>query len=556
MASLLPQQQRIPAQADSSGRAIMLSSNEAAEAHAQGECPSSGTSPEPDSLGYESNMPLDVLQENKTPFISFGEGADSTYRRNVAALSKYTRTLNGIDLALRLDDLPTESEYVPRKVRDPTPPSSIDLAQYMSSIDTTPSDYWQSPPEEVKLEREKALQRINRFYKTYFESQQSQDPTKEATATNHNPIEIPLVMATQGPKIPTMNHETGSNINGGHESEIAGPNSTSVLTSVEVPVGESPYVSFGDGADPAFKRIATATHKYVHGLKTHQLIGRLNELPEENEHVPRNYCYSPLTLSHDSDATPEFIPDDFPRLTSEEIIENERLRKAAERPFPAHFRYKRPSVSPHSDTTAKTPPISHESPKEQNSAQLHAKQTFPQVFLTSPRSQSKKSPHKTRSGRVEKTTRRSRNITAGSNSSQHAAHVDDLSMDDRPKRSKRDLSAADRPGRLATQAPRKADKAQKRLALVLQGPLRASRRLAGKRPEFDMLAYQGKAPQKREAPLRTNTDDVNPRLRPPPNRSPRDKKKGSSKVGKPQGIVKPEAKFMSSVKRQKKLSGS
>lgn len=353
----------------------MPGSNKSAEAHVQGGGSGSDRSLESDSFGEESNIPLDVLQHTATPYISFGEGADSTYRRNAATLYKYTRTLNGHHLASRLYDLPAESEYVPRKVRDPTPTGSIDidLEQYLSSIDTTPSDYRRSPSEEVKLERERTLRRIDKFVKAYVRSQRAPIPTNETTSANHRSTESPLAKERENPTIPTMNREVHSDIDGDIESGLSGANPTSSLNSVAVPVDATPYVSFGEGADPIFMRTATATHKYVYGLDSAKLVGRLYDLPDENEYVPRNLRYSPSTPSHDSDATPEHIPDDFPRLTSEEIVENERLRKVAERPLPAHFRYKRPSVSSHSDTIAKTPPINHESIREKTPTQLHSR---------------------------------------------------------------------------------------------------------------------------------------------------------------------------------------
>jgi hypothetical protein len=144
------------------------------------------------------------------------------------------------------------------------------------------------------------------------------------------------------------------------------------------------------------REIAITTHKYVYALNTPKLLGRLYDLPEENEYVPREMCYSPVTLSHDSDATPEFIPDDYPRLTEEELIENERLRKLAERPFPAYYidhegvLYKSSVIPSHQEAIAETPPNSRRSS-----------------------SQTKGSLHKTRGSRVEKNTRHNRNVTTG-----------------------------------------------------------------------------------------------------------------------------------------------
>ncbi|ELR10315.1 hypothetical protein GMDG_04698 [Pseudogymnoascus destructans 20631-21] len=115
--------------------------------------------------------------------------------------------------------------------------------------------------------------------------------------------------------------ETGFDIDGSLERESRENSTSPSQRSVALPVEETPYVSFGEGADPVFKNVAIAIHKYVYGLNSY------NDLAEENEYVPRNYRYSPPMPSHDSDATPEYLPADFPRLTSEEIIENERMAK-------------------------------------------------------------------------------------------------------------------------------------------------------------------------------------------------------------------------------------
>ncbi|KFY94421.1 hypothetical protein V500_03269 [Pseudogymnoascus sp. VKM F-4518 (FW-2643)] len=353
--------------------------------------------------------------------------------------------------------------------------------------------------------------------------------------------------------------ETSSDIDGGHESETSGASSSSQLHSVGVPVNATPYVSFGEGADPVFKNVAIATHKYVYGLNSYKLLGRLHDLPEENEYVPREMYYSPITPSHDSNATLDYTPPDIPRYTSEEIIENERIQKGAERVREMLYAYKGTLVHA----------VKQGSSKDQSSTHLRERRKSPRLSFTNTQSQTKGSLHNTRSSRIEKNTRHNRNITAGGNLSQRAAPTENPSSDRRPKRPRRGLNGADGPGKLAAQAPLRSNKAQKqmskasrervraqRLPKVRQEPLRASRRLAGKQPEFDMLPYEGTSLQKREAPRRRNTNDADLRSPPPPSRSPRNKKKGPSKAAKPQGIVKPETKSTSRAKRQRKLPGS
>jgi hypothetical protein len=144
--------------------------------------------------------------------------------------------------------------------------------------------------------------------------------------------------------------------------------------------------------------------------------------------------------------------------------------------------------------------------------------------------------------------------------------IGDLSPNRRPKLSRRGSNMAGGSGKLALQAPFKLDKTQKQmpkasqeflqaeqLSKICQGPLRASRRLAGKRPEFDMLSYEGTLLQKRDAPApqQSNTDESDVRSSPPPNRSPPNKKMGSSKAAKPRGIVRVEGKPQSKAGRQK-----
>lgn len=255
-------------------------------------------------------------------------------------------------------------------------------------------------------------------------------------------------------------------------------------------------------------------------------------------------------------------------ITEEDKIENERMRKAAERPFPAHFGYARPCISSLSDTNPKAPLISHESPKGKNSAQLHATRKSPRVSFTSPPRQTEGSLHETRSTRIEENTRCNQNITIGGNLSHQAVSVEDSSPNRQSKRPRRGAAAADEPSKASVEASLKSNKAQKqppkasrgpvraqRLPKVRQEPLRASRRLAGKQPEFDMLPYEGIALQKREAPRRINANNVDLRSPPPSNRSPRNKK-GPLKAAKPQGIVKPETKSTSRARKQKKRSGS
>lgn len=356
-----------------------------------------------------------------------------------------------------------------------------------------------------------------------------------------------------------LSRGTSSGIDGDSEAESRENSSSPPLRSVALAVDATPYVSFGEGADPVFKNVAIATHKYVYGLNSYKLLGRLYDLPEENEYVPRNFRYSPPTPSHDPDATPEYLPADFPRLTSEEIIENERMAKRAEKSREILYRYR----------VALVPSIERGSLEDQNPTQLLEKRNSPRVSLTPPHSQPKGSLHKTRSSRIENNNGYNRNVTAGGNLSRRAVLIENPSPDGRPKRSRRGLNAADGPGKLAAQAPLKSNKAQKqlskasreplqaqRLPKVRQEPLRASRRLAGKQPEFDMLPYEGTAQQKSEAPRRRNTNNVDLRSPPPLSRLPRDKKKGPSKAAKPQGIVKPETNSTSRAMRQRKLSGS
>lgn len=352
-------------------------------------------------------------------------------------------------------------------------------------------------------------------------------------------------------------------------SESSRADSSSPLHSAVLPVDATPYVSFGEGANSEFKQVAIATHKYVYGLNSNALLGRLHALPRENEYVPRDLCYSPLTPSHDSNATPEQLPLDYMPITEEDKIENERMRKAAERPFPGHFGYARPCVSSLSDTNPKAPLISHESPKRKNSAQLHATRKSPRVSFTSPPRQTEGSLHKTRSTRIEKNTRCNQNITIGGNLSHQAVSVEDSSPNRQSNRPRRCAAAADEPSKATVEESLKSNKAQKqppkasrgpvraqRHSEVHQEPLRASRRLASKQPEFDMLPYQGAALQKREAPRQKSTNNTDLRSPPSPNRPPRKKKTAPSKAAKPQGIVKPETKSTSRARKQKKRSGS
>ncbi|OBT52015.1 hypothetical protein VE04_08231 [Pseudogymnoascus sp. 24MN13] len=191
-------------------------------------------------------------------------------------------------------------------------------------------------------------------------------------------------------------------------------------------------------------------------------------------------------------------------ITEEDKIENERMRKAAERPFPAHFGYARPCVSSLSDTNPKAPLISHEFPKGKNSAQLHATRKSPRVSFTSPPSQTKGSLHKTRSSRIENNTRCNQNIATGGNSSHQAVLIEDSSPNRQSKRSKRGAAVADEPSKPAVEAYLKSNKAQKQLPKASRGPVRAQRppkvcqeplrtsqRLAGKQPEFDMPHMKG-----------------------------------------------------------------
>ena len=269
--------------------------------------------------------------------------------------------------------------------------------------------------------------------------------------------------------------------------------------------------------------------------------------------------YSPVTPSHNSNATLDYTPLDIPRYTSEEIIENERIRKGTDRTRESLYAYKGTLV--HS--------VKQGSSKDQSLTHLRERRKSPRLSFTNSQSQTKGSLHNTRSSRIEKNTGHNRNITASGNLSQRAAPIENPSSDRRPKRPRRGLNGADGPGKLAAQALLKSNKAQKplsnasrepvraqRLPKVRQEPLRVSRRLAGKQPEFDMLPYEGTALQKREAPRRRNTNDLDLRSPPPPNRSPRNKKKGPPKAATPQGIVKVEAKPTSRAMRQRKLSGS
>ncbi|OBT44612.1 hypothetical protein VE00_05827 [Pseudogymnoascus sp. WSF 3629] len=383
------------------------------------------------------------------------------------------------------------------------------------------------------------------------------------------PLGLDVDNSTEG-LLQGMNSDNSGDL----ESESSTADSSSPQHPVGLPVDATPFVSFGEGADPVFKRIAIATHKYVYALNTPKLLGRLYDLPEENEYVPREMCYSPVTLSHDSDATPEFIPDDYPRLTEEELIENERLRKLAERPFPAYYidhegvLYKSSVVPSHQEAIAETPPNSRRSPRGQSPAQLPARRNSRRVSIASPPSQTKGSLHKTRGSRVEKNTRHNRNVTTGGSLSHQVVPIEESSPDSRPKRLKRP-NAAEEPNKPCVEIPFKSNKAQKRLSKISresprarrlpkarQEPLRASRRLAGKQPEFDMLPYDGTALQKRVAPQRNDTNNVDLRSPSSPNRSPPNKKKAPSKAAKPQGIVKPETKSTGRTRKQKKRSGS
>jgi len=87
---------------------------------------------------------------NQDPYVSFGEEADSVYRRIEVAAHKYHHALNSNKLLCRLHDLPTENEYVPRKMRDPTP-TPPDSA---STVVVIPSYYRRSPSEWGRMETE------------------------------------------------------------------------------------------------------------------------------------------------------------------------------------------------------------------------------------------------------------------------------------------------------------------------------------------------------------------------------------------------------------------
>lgn len=96
---------------------------------------------------------------DQDPYVSFGEEADSVYKRIETAVHKCYHALDSNKLRRRLHDLPTENEYVPRKARNPTPtpPDSV------STVVATPPYYRRSPSEWERMESENR-ERAKSFY--------------------------------------------------------------------------------------------------------------------------------------------------------------------------------------------------------------------------------------------------------------------------------------------------------------------------------------------------------------------------------------------------------
>lgn len=155
--------------------------------------------------------------------------------------------------------------------------------------------------------------------------------------------------------------ETGSDSDGGIEPESCEAYSTFSPRKAASPAVQEPYVSFGEEADPVYRRIQTAVHKYYHALDSNKLRRRLHDLPTENEYVPHE-VRDPTPTPPDSVSTVVTTPPCYQRCPSEwERMENENRERA--KSFCARFGLK---------VIVNDPPPPGSQPDNQNSASSEA----------------------------------------------------------------------------------------------------------------------------------------------------------------------------------------
>jgi hypothetical protein len=108
------------------------------------------------------------------------------------------------------------------------------------------------------------------------------------------------------------------------------------LPRAALPAHETPYVSFGEGADPTQKRIMTAAHKHVYALDSNKLLCRLRDVPAKNAYVPPNMrdpTPSPPSggstdIISPSDTLMGFPPEERDLEIERRIREGNRIRAA------------------------------------------------------------------------------------------------------------------------------------------------------------------------------------------------------------------------------------
>lgn len=306
--------------------------------------------------------------------------------------------------------------------------------------------------------------------------------------------------------MPESNKSLGAQVQGegfgsdGNESDSSGEQSNRLLGSLLEP-NPTPYISFGEGADATYRRAISNFSKHTRTIQAFDLIYRLADLPAENEYVLRKVRDPTPTCSIDGDMPSGNTTASYCTSSPSEEVKLEREKTLARlRAFREAYRKSQRSPTPTNEAT-ETLPRSRPVPSENTPAQLPARRTSQRVSFVSPPSLTKGGLGKTRGGKVEKNFRPSRTINTDGDLSQQAVAIEGSSPDRAPKRSRWGLNTAEGSGKLASQAPLKLDKTvqAQRPAKFCQRPLRMSRRLAGKQPEFDMLPYEGTPLQKREA---------------------------------------------------------
>ena len=134
-----------------------------------------------------------TLQAAHDPYVSFGEDADSVYKRVQTAAHKHCYALDSNELLFRLQGLPTENEYVPRLLCDLSPI----LSDSNATAAVTPSYYQRSPSYWEELEKE-ARRRTKSLYARF----RLKSVVDQSSLADLRPIDP---SSAEGPMAPSSN---------------------------------------------------------------------------------------------------------------------------------------------------------------------------------------------------------------------------------------------------------------------------------------------------------------------------------------------------------------